>query len=599
MRVLRAGDGREIALEGPLLGRGGEASVYAVPHCPDLAAKVYHNPTAEQAAKLAVMLAAPPIPSPAPTCHEPLAWPTELLLDAEGERRVVGYLMPRVAHAHLLWEVFNPGARRQVCPQFHYGSLLRTARNLACVVRTLHEHGYVIGDLNESNVLVRPDALTTLIDVDSFQATAADRVYRCRVGRPEYTSPELQGPAFADVDRRPEHDAFALAVLVFQLLMQGTHPFAGTWTGDGEPDSIPARIAAGAWPYAWERSGPLRPSPHAPPWFVLPPAVQELLSCCFEDAHEAPSLRPSAALWQHALEHAEASLTPCAGNPQHIYVRGLDVCPWCAMAREQGRDPFPSMEELQARRHEAPSQAPAPTSPPSPRPAPIREDPPRSRSAPLREDPPRVRPAPVQAGPMKIGWAAAGLRRVGAALDRRSWVAWLGAALVGAVAGLLWALTHPPPPVEQAQAPRPSPSPPADPPQVALVPTPPDVAPADISWLRLAPAPAATAPGERDGDKADAPAPPPAPNPPMRDATPPQPPTIAPAQKAYEDALLAFRQTTRAYQQALLDYQAAQRDNKPVAGIQQDVAHWRQEWQAALRKLTEAQQALFRAMNSH
>src|SRR5262249_38351409 len=183
MQVVREDDGWEITLEGPALSRAGEASVYAVPDHPDLAAKIYHNPTPEHADKLAAMLAAPPL-LPAGTGHAAIAWPVARLLEAGGERRVTGYLMPRLQQAPSLWEVYNPGARQHAYPEFHYGSLLRAARNLAGVVGALHQGGYVIGDLNESNVVVTPRALVALIDADLFQVRAGGRLYRCPVGRP-------------------------------------------------------------------------------------------------------------------------------------------------------------------------------------------------------------------------------------------------------------------------------------------------------------------------------------------------------------------------------------------------------------------------------
>ena len=62
-------------------------------------------------------------------------------------------------------------------------------------MRALHERGYVVGDVNESNILVNRGALVTLIDTDSFQVRSAEQVYRCRVGKPEYTPPELQRAA--------------------------------------------------------------------------------------------------------------------------------------------------------------------------------------------------------------------------------------------------------------------------------------------------------------------------------------------------------------------------------------------------------------------
>jgi hypothetical protein len=593
MRVLRSGDAGEIVLEGPVLGRGGEASVYAVPGRSDLAAKVYHNPAPEHAAKLAAMLVAPPFSPPAAAAHMAVAWPVDLLLEAEGERRVVGYLMPRVEKARLLWEFSNPGARRQACPLFHYGSLLRTARNLACVVRRLHECGYVVGDLNESNVLVTPEALVTLIDVDSFQVTAVERVYRCPVGRPEYTPPELQGAAFAEVDRRPEHDAFALAVLIFQLLMQGNHPFAGAWEGDGEPEPIPARIAAGFWPYAWERPGPVRPGPHAPPWWVLPPTVQELLRLCFEDAREAPVLRPVAAQWQHALEEAEGGLTTCTHNGQHVHARGLDVCPWCVLARQQRRDPFPSAEELRARRPEAP-----PVAPPAAAPAVV-----PSGANPIREDP------PMRRTPNRQGFGA-GLRRLGAALERREWAAWLGAGLVGAVGGMLWALHHPPaPPVARDEAATmsqaPPPAPPQSPPEPgANIPQAPPLAPGQAP-----PGPAGADPAAQAEREPPKPPPPAAPAPfappqiiggggdgPAAAAIPaPRPPAAGMIQ---QHALERVRQAGIVYRQAVQDFRDAVIGRTQGTVTQEEVQRRAAELQTALRNL-QAAQAAADAANGH
>jgi DNA-binding helix-hairpin-helix protein with protein kinase domain len=422
MRVVLEGNTEEIVLQGPFLGRGGEASIYAVPGRTDVAAKIYHNPSEERAGKLAAMLAAPPVPPPEPGIHVTLAWPLRRLLEPGDERRVIGYLMPRIDKAHLIWEIYNPGVRREICPHFHYGSLLMTARNLAAAVRTLHECGYVVGDLNESNVLVTPEARITLIDVDSIQAPGRDRLYRCRVGRPEYSPPELQGVAFADVDRLPQHDAFALAVLIFQLLMGGIHPFAGRYAGAGEPDSIAARIAAGHWPYALRSTGPVQPSPHAPPWFALPPSVQELLRCCFEDAHAEPDLRPSAAQWQHALEEAEQELKTCPHDGQHVYHRRLDRCPWCG-PRTAVRNPRPAIRESENNVQRL-----------------------ESGKRKLVNDPLPPRQSETNTGSIAStppsGGAEHVLQAIGGALEQSSWLVWVGMALLGAVAGVIYALHH-------------------------------------------------------------------------------------------------------------------------------------------------------------
>jgi DNA-binding helix-hairpin-helix protein with protein kinase domain len=420
MRVRREDRDEEIELDGPLLGRGGEASIYTVAGRSDLAAKLYHNPSDQHAAKLAAMLAAPPVAPPQPGQHVTLAWPIARLLEIGNEDRVIGYLMPRIEKAHLIWEMYNPGVRREVCPHFHHGALLRTARNFAAVVQAVQECGYVIGDLNESNVLVTPQAEVALIDVDSFQAPGRDRLFRCRVGRPEYTPPELQGVAFADVDRLPQHDAFALAVLIFQLLMQGIHPFAGRGPGDGQEDSIATRIAAGHWPYAWLRAASIEPSPHAPPWFALPPSVQELLRRCFEDAHADPELRPSAAQWQHALEEAEQELTTCTRDTLHLYHRKLDHCPWCGLTSAGSAARLAALTRRSgepSRTHHSAKQTK------------IVDDP-----LPPRHEEQTAAPPPASGG------AELALQAIGASLERRGWLVWLGVALIGAVAGIVYAL---------------------------------------------------------------------------------------------------------------------------------------------------------------
>jgi DNA-binding helix-hairpin-helix protein with protein kinase domain len=422
MRVVLEGNKVEIVLEGPVLGRGGEASIYAVPGRTDVAAKIYHNPSEEHAGKLAAMLAAPPVPPPQPDQHVTLAWPLRRLLEPGADGRVIGYLMPRIDKAHLIWEIYNPGVRREICPHFHYGLLLRTARNLSAALRTLHECGYVVGDLNESNVMVTPQTLVTLIDVDSFQVPGSDRLHRCRVGRPEYSPPELQGVAFADVDRLPQHDAFALAVLIFQLLMGGIHPFAGRYVGAGEPDSIASRIAAGHWPYAWLRTDPIQPSPHAPPWFALPPSVQELLRCCFEDAGAEPDLRPSAAQWEQALEEAEQELTTCPHDGQHVYHRRLDRCPWCGL-QSVVCNPQPPIHEPREKEQKVESRKQKVVDDPLPR-----------RKSDISAKP--VASAPVAGGAEHV------FQSIGVALEQSSWLIWVGMALIGAVAGVIYALQH-------------------------------------------------------------------------------------------------------------------------------------------------------------
>jgi DNA-binding helix-hairpin-helix protein with protein kinase domain len=347
MQVRLEKDNRVLNLNARPLGHGGEAIIYPVG---PFAAKVYHRPTAAHAAKLAAMIAHPPKDPMAEHAHTSITWPVDRLLKVGGAGGVVGYVMPRIDNVLPMAEFFNPKARLAHCPLFHFAYLLRTAHNLCAAVRAIHEAGYVVGDLNECNCLVNNQALVTLVDTDSFQVPDSGKIFRCPVGKPEYTAPELQGVRFSDVDRFPEHDNFALAILIFQLLMQGIHPFAGKFTGTGEPASLPERISAGHWPYSTNGNVAYGPNPHAPPLDVLPTPVRALLHLCFEAGHKQGKRRPAAKCWQEALQDGEKELVPCTANSQHLYPRTLCRCPWCDLAQRQGRDPFPSTQAVRTGR---------------------------------------------------------------------------------------------------------------------------------------------------------------------------------------------------------------------------------------------------------
>ncbi|MDF5726954.1 MAG: tetratricopeptide repeat protein [Rhizonema sp. PD38] len=336
------------------LGRGGEACVYTVPTDTDLVAKIYHKPNNDQARKLEVMLAHPPENPTASLGHISIAWPIELLKAADGSDRTIGFLMPRIRGMRPIIDFYNPRTRRQHCPLFSYKYLLRTARNLAAAFAALHNSGYCVGDVNESNILVSDTALVTVVDTDSFQVRdpANNVVYRCPVGKPEFTPPELQNKTFSQCDRAIAHDLFGLAVLIFQLLMEGTHPYSGIYQGVGEPPPYEARIANGHFTYSQKRRVPYVSTPIAPAWEIIHPGLRELFLRCFEEGHNNPLVRPSAQTWLLVLGEAEHSLVTCSKNPQHYYNNHLHSCPWCERTvRLGGRDPFPSPQAVAAREH--------------------------------------------------------------------------------------------------------------------------------------------------------------------------------------------------------------------------------------------------------
>jgi DNA-binding helix-hairpin-helix protein with protein kinase domain len=322
MRLLLERRGTEVSLL-PAIKQGGEGSIHPISGEPDLVAKVFSQPTRERGEKLRAMLDNPPvIAGNAPVT---LAWPLDILLTRAGE--CVGYVMPNVKDKGSLYAVYHPGSRPRWAD---YPFLLRTAKNLALAVSAFHRHGYVVGDLNEFNFLVGPDAAVAVVDTDSIQVRTARQLYRCEVGKSDFTPPELlrSATSFDEVDRYPHHDSFGLAVLIFLLLMDGNHPFAAQCVKTAGRPTLAERIAQGQWPYSAGGSGAYRPRREAPPLESLSPQIQRLLRDCFEAGHNNPTCRPTPDDWCQALARAEEEWKEIGTRLRYCYHRVLRPRGW-------------------------------------------------------------------------------------------------------------------------------------------------------------------------------------------------------------------------------------------------------------------------------
>ncbi|BDE05059.1 hypothetical protein WPS_03350 [Vulcanimicrobium alpinum] len=319
----RDGSGATLTI-GKKLGEGGEGAVYVTREQPDLVAKVYARPVPpEQVAKLDAMVRAGD-----PALRTVAAWPSALLFDGA---RPVGFTMRKIAARHPLHDLLGPARRRILFPNTHWTFLIHTATNLARAFEVMHDRGIVIGDVNSNNVVVHRDSTAQLIDCDSFQIRAGETVFRCNVGVPEYQPPELQGCDLSRVERTAEHDLFGLAVMIFQLLFVGKHPFAGVLPpGTGENGAIGANVAARRFFYGGDaRRRGLRPPPGSLALSAVTPEIEAHFARAFLGA---PCDRPSAAAWRAALAALERATVRCDANPLHRHVDATR-CPWCTLER--------------------------------------------------------------------------------------------------------------------------------------------------------------------------------------------------------------------------------------------------------------------------
>ena len=318
------------------VARGGEGSIHALAGRPGVLAKLYFQPPdPARAAKLAAMvrLGSDALASAA-------AWPTDLILEptAQGPR-VAGFLMPEVAGHREIHQLFSPVERKRHFPHANWKMLALTASNLGRVVAAVHESGSVIGDANQNNVLVSPRATVHLIDCDSFQFRAdAANCWTCDVGKEEYLPPELQSANLRGLVREPRHDDFALAVLVFQLLFMGRHPFAGRHNRQGD-FGIGAAIAEGAYFYGRDAA---RKGLAPPPGVISAGDLSEALEVAFERAFLGQD-RPTAAEWADSLLAFAGELVSCPGGVRHVFHPRSGDCPWCNLRSKFKVDFFPEV----------------------------------------------------------------------------------------------------------------------------------------------------------------------------------------------------------------------------------------------------------------
>ena len=254
---------------GRLIGAGGEGAVYEDRNDPRMVIKVLHqqHATAERSAKLRAMCNNPPQNAQA------LSWPDVVETDAGGLR----YRMPRASgKAGTAYRFLSANERRQL-PQHQqeYEYRTRIGVKIAEAFRWVHTIHVRIGDVNPSNILVSDDGSVMLIDCDSFQIPGppGHQPYPCVVGSPEYTAPEIND--FQRQFRSQDSDNFALAVLLYQLLGNGSHPYQGIDASAGETVSnIRDRIKDHRFAHQ-SKEGRWRPTPgQVRSWRAMPEPVR-------------------------------------------------------------------------------------------------------------------------------------------------------------------------------------------------------------------------------------------------------------------------------------------------------------------------------------
>lgn len=337
-------DGERVLLGDEPLATGGQAAVFEVVGRPDVVVKIYHEPPdAAQVRRLSSMIGMSPLAGRSTDSRQAaeLAWP--IALARTSADTVVGYSMGRFARPeHVpLNALFSRRLRGDLFERkLDWGILLGVAWNLAYMTVRLHDEGIVVGDFSARNVVVNQEGFVTFLDCDSMAFTdpATGEAFRSSMHTPEYTAPER----YSGSQVSQSSDDFALAVLVFQLLTGGNHPFGGVPKDADSSTSISmrSRISSGTT-YVVQPDRIILPAGTVLVK-VLPPTVVDLARRTFGDAVADPTARPTAAEWFQALEAECGTVRKCTDRTGHAYAAHLDACPWCDRETRNEADLFES-----------------------------------------------------------------------------------------------------------------------------------------------------------------------------------------------------------------------------------------------------------------
>lgn len=316
-------DGVNVRL-GKRLGRGGEGEVFALEN-DDRALKVYTSTDIQQREAKILSIVNRKIAQQSSWVAFPLA------IARHSDGRFAGFVMKRVNGHKPLFELYSPGARKKHFPKADFRFLIRAAANVSRAVASVHRTGCVIGDINHSGILISDEAKVALIDADSFQIIDGANKFLCRVGVPEYTPPELQGKKLSGIVRTANHDAFGLAVVIFQLLFMGRHPFVGAFAKGDMP--MERAIFEHRFVYSRIRDVGMTRPPGAASLADFPREVADAFERAFSPTAER---RPTAEEWINILVTLETEVTQCDADNLHWYPRAASECPWCRMENKLG-----------------------------------------------------------------------------------------------------------------------------------------------------------------------------------------------------------------------------------------------------------------------
>ncbi len=241
--------------------------------------------------------------------HHTVVWAKEMVYQMG---KFVGFMMPlakgekleMLCHAKLPNTLGTDWQKFSLEHKDAFNVRLKLCFNIAVALYQVHELGkYVLVDMKPDNIMVQPNGLISLIDVDSVEVLDNGKlIFPAPVTTPEYTPSEYyQGISMEKIGVNDTWDRFSVAVIFYRLLF-GIHPYIGTCISPFENcNDVADKIKNGLFANGKNaKFFKIIPPPHKS-YYQLSSNLQKLFTQCFDEGHNYPNFRPSADDWCRAL----------------------------------------------------------------------------------------------------------------------------------------------------------------------------------------------------------------------------------------------------------------------------------------------------------
>jgi serine/threonine protein kinase len=325
------------------LGEGATASVYQVDLAgQQYAAKIYKPERVFSPPKLKAMMASPPqfLGGDSDSNGKvKFTWVNHLLKDQDSE--VVGFLMPFVdqADTNSLDTYYDPVLIKRLSGVAQAALSLRIeiARNLCRLIAELHSLGHYFVDIKPQNIRVYKDSHdVVLMDCDGYSIKNDNNPllrFPADLISTDYIAPEVLKNNISPKLLGEEQDRYGIAVILFQLLNRGTHPFQGIVTNPSiQVSTNDERAALGLYPHGVVGNPAVKPRAQSIHELFLP-ETRSLFDRAFTG-----SIRPTAREWVAHFDEIllNKRLSRCSLYPsdvRHIHFKDMG-CIGCKLRSE-------------------------------------------------------------------------------------------------------------------------------------------------------------------------------------------------------------------------------------------------------------------------